>query len=80
MHTANQEKPFKQKILTAVTVPEVLTRSQCEMIIRDAEVIGMKRAPVLAKATRQFSHWSASSVNKPDQASSPTATTRPGIA
>ena len=49
MHTANQEKPFKQKILTAVTVPQVLTRSQCEMIIRDAEVIGMKRAPVMAK-------------------------------
>lgn len=43
------EKTFKQKILTAVTVPRVLTRSQCEMIIRDAEVIGMKRAPVLAK-------------------------------
>jgi PKHD-type hydroxylase len=49
MHTTNQEKPFKQKILTAVTIPQVLTRSQCEMIIRDAEVIGMKRAPVLAK-------------------------------
>jgi len=50
MHTTNQEqKPFKQKILTAVTVPQVLTRSQCEMIIRDARVIGMKRAPVLAK-------------------------------
>jgi PKHD-type hydroxylase len=49
MHTANQEKPFKQKILTAVTVPQVLTRSQCEMVIRDAEVIGMKRAPVLSK-------------------------------
>lgn len=49
MHTANQEKPFKQKILTAVTVPQVLTRSQCEMIIRDAEVIGMKRAPVMDK-------------------------------
>ena len=49
MHTANQEKPFKQKILTAVTVPQVLTRSQCEMIIRDAGVIGMKRAPVMAK-------------------------------
>jgi len=43
------EKAFKQKILTAVTVPQVLTRSQCEMIIRDAEVIGMKRAPVLSK-------------------------------
>lgn len=49
MHTTNQEKPFKQKILTAVTIPEVLTRSQCEMIISDAEVIGMKRAPVMAK-------------------------------
>ena len=49
MHTTNQDKPFKQKILTAVTVPQVLTRSQCEMIIRDAEVIGMKRAPVMAK-------------------------------
>jgi PKHD-type hydroxylase len=46
------EKAFKQKILTAVTVPKVLTRSQCEMIIRDAEVIGMKRAPVLAKDGR----------------------------
>ena len=43
------EKTFKQKILTAVTVPEVFTRSQCEMIIRDAEIIGMTRAPVLAK-------------------------------
>jgi PKHD-type hydroxylase len=52
MHTANQDKPFKQKILTAVTVPQVLTRSQCEMIIRDAEVIGMKRAPVMAKDGR----------------------------
>ena len=40
---------FKQKILTAVTEPEGLTASQCEMIIQDAGVIGMKRAPVLAK-------------------------------
>lgn len=42
-------KKFTQKILTAVTVPQVLTRSQCEMIVGDATVIGMKRAPVLAK-------------------------------
>ncbi|NBW22721.1 MAG: 2OG-Fe(II) oxygenase [Caulobacteraceae bacterium] len=47
MHTTNQA--FKQKILTAVTVPNIFTQSQCEMIIRDAEVIGMKRAPVMAK-------------------------------
>ena len=46
MHT--QEK-FKQKILTAVTVPSVLTSSQCDLVIHDAQQIGMKRAPVLAK-------------------------------
>lgn len=40
---------FKQKILTAVTVPKVLTSSQCELVIHDAKAIGMKRAPVLAK-------------------------------
>ena len=40
---------FTQKILTAVTVPQVLTRSQCEMIRQDADIIGMKRAPVMAK-------------------------------
>ena len=45
-------KKFRQKILTAVTVPQVLTRSQCEMIRRDADVIGMKRAPVMAKDGR----------------------------
>lgn len=43
---------FKQKILTAVTVPQVLTRSQCEMIRSDADIIGMKRAPVMAKDGR----------------------------
>lgn len=46
MHT---EKAFKQKILTAVTIPQVLTRSQCEMIIADAKTLGMKRASVLSK-------------------------------
>lgn len=46
MHT---EKAFKQKILTAVTIPQVLTRSQCEMVISDSKAIGMKRAPVMAK-------------------------------
>jgi PKHD-type hydroxylase len=46
MHT--QEK-FKQKILTAVTVPNVLTSSQCDLVIHDARHIGMKRAPVLSK-------------------------------
>jgi PKHD-type hydroxylase len=46
MHT---EKAFKQKILTAVTVPRVLTRGQCELVIYDANKIGMKRAPVLSK-------------------------------
>jgi PKHD-type hydroxylase len=40
---------FKQKILTAVTVPKVLTSSQCELVIHDASAIGMKRAPVLSK-------------------------------
>lgn len=44
-----ETKAFKQKILTAVTVPNVLTRSQCEMIIHDAKMIGMSRAPVLSK-------------------------------
>ena len=46
MHT---EKAFKQKILTAVTIPQVLTRSQCEMVIADSKALGMRRAPVLAK-------------------------------
>jgi len=45
---------FKQKILTAVTVPQVLTRSQCEMIRKDAEIIGMKRAPVMARDGSSF--------------------------
>jgi PKHD-type hydroxylase len=43
------EKAMKQKILTAVTVPDALTRSQCDMIVQDAKIIGMTRAPVLAK-------------------------------
>ena len=42
-------KEEKQKILTAVTVPKVLTWTQCELVIHDALGIGMKRAPVLAK-------------------------------
>ena len=49
MHTANKERKFKQKILTAVTVPQVLTRGQCELVIYDANKIGMKRAPVLSR-------------------------------
>ena len=49
MDIAEGQKGFKQKILTAVTVPQVLTRSQCEMIRQDADIIGMKRAPVMAK-------------------------------
>jgi PKHD-type hydroxylase len=49
MDIAEGQKSFKQKILTAVTVPQVLTRSQCEMIRQDADIIGMKRAPVMAK-------------------------------
>ena len=49
----NQEKAFKQKILTAVTVPKVLTGSQCDMIIEDAKTIGMSRAPVLSKDGRR---------------------------
>ncbi len=49
MDIAEGQKSFKQKILTAVTVPQVLTRSQCEMIRSDADIIGMKRAPVMAK-------------------------------
>jgi len=54
MHT--QEK-FKQKTLTAVTVPKVLTSSQCEMVIHDASAIGMKRAPVLGKDGRNVRSW-----------------------
>ena len=49
MDTKESQRPFKQKILTAVTVEKALTRSQCEMVITDAKIIGMKRAPVLAK-------------------------------
>ena len=49
MHT--QEK-FKQKTLTAVTVPKVLTDGQCELVIHDAKQIGMKRAPVLSQDGR----------------------------
>ena len=40
---------FKQKVLTASVDRYVLTRTQCEMLRQDAEVIGMKRAPVLLK-------------------------------
>jgi hypothetical protein len=54
MHT--QEK-FKQKTLTAVTVPKVLTSSQCELVIHDASAIGMKRAPVLSKDGRSVRSW-----------------------
>jgi hypothetical protein len=48
---------FKQKVLTASVDRYVLTPGQCEMLRQDAEVIGMKRAPVLAKdgVTRTFS-------------------------
>ena len=49
MDAQETKKSFKQKILTAVTIPQILTRSQCEMIVSDANIIGMKRAPVLAK-------------------------------
>jgi PKHD-type hydroxylase len=55
MHT--QEKEFKQKVLTAVTVPKVLTSSQCELVIHDAIQIGMKRAPVLAKDGTHVRSW-----------------------
>lgn len=51
-NATTKEKAFKQKVLTAVTIPNVLTRSQCEMIIQDANVIGMNRAPVMAKDGR----------------------------
>ena len=40
---------FKQKVLTASVDRYVLTKTQCEMLRQDAEIIGMKRAPVLAK-------------------------------
>jgi PKHD-type hydroxylase len=40
---------FKQKVLTASVDRYVLTPSQCMMLRQDAEIIGMKRAPVLAK-------------------------------
>lgn len=48
---------FKQKVLTASVDRYVLTKTQCEMLRQDAEVIGMKRAPVLSKdgATRTVS-------------------------
>ena len=46
------QENFKQKILTAVTVEDALTPDQCDMIRQDAEIIGMKRAPVLAKDGR----------------------------
>lgn len=53
MHT----EKFKQKTLTAVTVPKVLTSSQCELVIHDANKIGMKRAPVLAKDGTNVKSW-----------------------
>ena len=40
---------FKQKILTAVCEPDVLTQGQCNMIRDDAEVIGMRRSHVMKK-------------------------------
>ena len=40
---------FKQKILTAVCEPDVLTQGQCSMIRDDAEVIGMRRSHVMKK-------------------------------
>ena len=52
----HQEK-FKQKTLTAVTVPKVLTQGQCELVIHDATKIGMKRAPVLGKDGRRVKSW-----------------------
>jgi len=48
------KEKFKQKTLTAVTVPNVLTAGQCKMIIHDASIIGMKRAPVLGKDGRNI--------------------------
>jgi len=40
---------FKQKILTAVCEPDVLTEYQCKMIREDSEVIGMKRSHIMKK-------------------------------
>jgi hypothetical protein len=40
---------FKQKVLTAAVDRYVLTPTQCMMLRQDAQVIGMKRAPVLSK-------------------------------
>jgi PKHD-type hydroxylase len=40
---------FKQKVLTAAVDRYVLTKTQCEMLRQDAEVIGMKRATVFKK-------------------------------
>jgi len=40
---------FKQKILTAVCEPNVLTQGQCNMIRDDAEIMGMKRSHVMKK-------------------------------
>ena len=42
-------KEFKQKVLTASVDRYVLTPTQCMMLRQDAEIIGMKRAPVLSK-------------------------------
>jgi PKHD-type hydroxylase len=40
---------FKQKVLTAVCEPDILTEHQCSMIRTDANIIGMKRSHVLKK-------------------------------
>lgn len=40
---------FKQKLLTAVTVDKVLTRSQCDMIKNDASIIGLEKATVMKR-------------------------------
>lgn len=40
---------WQQKVLTASVDRYVLTATQCAMLRQDAEIIGMKRAPVLSK-------------------------------
>ena len=40
---------WQQKVLTASVDRYVLTPTQCAMLRQDAEIIGMKRAPVLSK-------------------------------
>jgi PKHD-type hydroxylase len=47
--SGTQMSEFKQKVLTAAVDRYVLTKTQCEMLRQDAEVIGMKRATVLKK-------------------------------